>query len=42
VKIFLDFMAICFTFHDRINQRSISFQSTILGTMQDDKRFCAL
>jgi hypothetical protein len=42
VQIFLYFGAIRFKFHDRINQRSISFQSTFLGTAQDDKHFCAL
>jgi hypothetical protein len=41
VQILLDFRAICFKFHDRINRRPISFQSAIFKTVQDDKRFCA-
>jgi hypothetical protein len=38
---YLGFQAICFKFHDRIKQRSISFQSMIPGTTQGDKRLCA-
>jgi hypothetical protein len=41
VQILLDFEAIRFKFHDRVKQRLISFQSTILGTAQDDKHFYA-
>jgi hypothetical protein len=41
VQILIDFGAIRFKFHDRINQRSISFQNAILKTVQDDKCFCA-
>jgi hypothetical protein len=41
VQILLDFGAIHIKFHDRINQRLISFQSTIPKTAQGDKCFCA-
>jgi hypothetical protein len=41
VQILLDFGAIRFKFHDRINQRSINFQSAIPGITQSDKRFYA-
>jgi hypothetical protein len=37
VQILLDFGAIHFKFHDRINQRPISFQSTIPETTQGDE-----
>jgi hypothetical protein len=39
VQIFLNFGAIWFMFHDRINQWPISFQSAISRTAQGDKRF---
>jgi hypothetical protein len=41
VQILVDFGSIHFKFHDRINHRSISFKSTIPGTMQGKKRLCA-
>jgi hypothetical protein len=41
MQILLDFRAIRFKFHDRINQWSIRFQSVIPRTTQGDKRFCA-
>jgi hypothetical protein len=40
VQILLVVEAIHYKFHDRINQRSISFQSAIPGTAQGDKHFC--
>jgi hypothetical protein len=40
VQILLDFRAVCFKFHDQINQWPISFQSMIFETAQGDKRFC--
>jgi hypothetical protein len=41
VQILLDSWAIGFKFHDRINQRLISFQSAISRTAQGNKRFYA-
>jgi hypothetical protein len=41
VQILLDLWAIRFKFHDRIKQRSISFQSAIPRTAQDNKCLCA-
>jgi hypothetical protein len=41
VQILLNFIAIRFKFHDRINQRVINFQSVIREIAQGDKRFYA-
>jgi hypothetical protein len=41
IQILLDFGAIHFKFHDRINQRPINFQSVIPETTQGDKHFYA-
>jgi hypothetical protein len=41
VQILLNFRAICFKFHYRINQRPISFQSAIPRTAQEDIHFYA-
>jgi hypothetical protein len=42
MQILLDFKAIHFKFHDRVNQRPISFHRVIPRIMQGDKRFYAL
>jgi hypothetical protein len=41
MQILLDFRAIRFKFHDRINQTLISFQSVMPKITQGNKRFCA-
>jgi hypothetical protein len=41
VQKLLDFGAMHFKFHDRINQRPINFQSAISKIAQGDNRFCA-
>jgi hypothetical protein len=41
VLVLLDLRAIRLNFHDRIKHRSITFQTTTLGTVQSDKHFCA-
>jgi hypothetical protein len=40
VQVLLNFGAICFKFHDHINQLPINFQNVIPETVQGDKRFC--